>query len=296
LDGAGAKLGDGYISLERFRELPVLTAAELMGEPTDDSTDAEGAIRVQLESITEEDYDTIVLRRNAYQAMVSLYARYWRQASVRRGDKVLVCDFGGSLVALVASGSFCTLSRVGVAESLGCVAVCNDGIPEFVKRSLHIMEAVRPAVVFVRADLIPPLVNAMKSEEFDAVAHGVQRIVITVDQDLAMGSLDEAAKVGIASGRLLREDRALFSMVECETGQGFHIAEDFFYVEVIGGDAEALEEGRPGRLVVTNLFWKTAPAIRYATCYFGGLHHGPCGCGSVMPLFMPRWASSNLAP
>ena len=296
LDRAGVKVGRS-LDLDRFPRVPIIGPGELAAaESAEDGGHAKPTITVQLESATAEDCDSIVLDLDVYRSMVSLFAEYWRLMSVRARDKVLVCDFGGSPIALVASGSFCTLGKEGVAEALGCIAICNDGMPEFVRRSLHIIEAMSPSLVIVRADLVAPLANAMKSEGFEAAAHGLRRVVITADQDNATRVFGQAARFGVSARRLLREDRALFSMLECDKGEGFHILEAFFYPEVVGGDGEPLGEGESGRLVVTNLFWSRAPVIRYATSYFGRLSRRACGCGSKMPLFRPRWTSSSSAP
>ncbi|MBP0990786.1 MAG: phenylacetate--CoA ligase [Oscillospiraceae bacterium] len=67
---------------------------------------------------------------------------------------------------------------------------------------------------------------------------------------------------------------------ECEYGQGMHIWEDNFIVEIIDPDTgKVLPEGSKGELVFTALTKEAFPLIRYRTRDICSLNTKPCPCG-----------------
>ena len=67
---------------------------------------------------------------------------------------------------------------------------------------------------------------------------------------------------------------------ECEYGQGMHIWEDNFIVEIIDPDTgKVLPEGSKGELVFTALTKEAFPLIRYRTRDICSLNTEPCPCG-----------------
>ena len=66
---------------------------------------------------------------------------------------------------------------------------------------------------------------------------------------------------------------------ECEKGN-FHINSDAVYLEVVNRDGEILEKGKKGKLVITRLYGRGTPIIRYTG--MGDiitLKEGSCSCG-----------------
>ncbi len=72
---------------------------------------------------------------------------------------------------------------------------------------------------------------------------------------------------------------------ECLKRQGLHVYSDGVYVELLNEKGESVREGEMGRIVITDLFNKAMPMIRYeigdlAIC--GG--NGICECGVALPV------------
>ncbi|MGD7009541.1 phenylacetate--CoA ligase family protein [Metabacillus sp. 84] len=69
--------------------------------------------------------------------------------------------------------------------------------------------------------------------------------------------------------------------MECHEAQdGLHIAEDYFYAEVIDPDTlEPVPDGESGELVFTSLRKEAIPMIRYRTGDVASLTKKPCKCG-----------------
>ncbi len=69
--------------------------------------------------------------------------------------------------------------------------------------------------------------------------------------------------------------------IECfEQQEGLHVAEDYFYIEVIDPKTfETLPYGETGEFVFTSLAKEAFPIIRYRTGDVGFLYPEPCQCG-----------------
>ena len=68
--------------------------------------------------------------------------------------------------------------------------------------------------------------------------------------------------------------------VECKEQNGLHIAEDFYYPEIIDSSTgKNLAEGEKGELVLTNLQREAMPIIRFRTKDITALHYDKCDCG-----------------
>lgn len=68
--------------------------------------------------------------------------------------------------------------------------------------------------------------------------------------------------------------------VECSEQNGLHIAEDFYYPEII--DSKTLKQvphGEKGELVLTNLYREGMPVIRFRTKDITSLNYEKCECG-----------------
>jgi phenylacetate-CoA ligase len=71
---------------------------------------------------------------------------------------------------------------------------------------------------------------------------------------------------------------------ECPSGSGYHIDQDFVYVETVRADGTPTEPGESGEIVLTNLYMRAMPFIRYRVGDLGTLSPDPCPCGRSLPL------------
>lgn len=71
---------------------------------------------------------------------------------------------------------------------------------------------------------------------------------------------------------------------ECPTGSGYHIDLDFNFVEVVRPDGTPAEPGEVGEVVLTNLYQRAMPIIRYRVGDLAALSPEPCACGRGLPL------------
>ena len=206
---------------------------------------------------------------------MDLYERFYASIGVGPTDVMLICDYGTSPVSFTASSMFCPLGMDGLSERLGFRVLCNDGIPEFSRRTVHMIETVKPDVVLIRHDLVPPLLNHMRWKKDQ-----VRAFVITANDRAAMVEHGLARGLGVPASRFLRDDLALFAMLECRTTPGFHVPTDFYLAEIVDPKtSEPLDRGGRGRLAVTGLSKTSVPVVRYMTSYEGHVDTISCGCG-----------------
>ncbi|TML26116.1 MAG: phenylacetate--CoA ligase family protein [Actinobacteria bacterium] len=73
--------------------------------------------------------------------------------------------------------------------------------------------------------------------------------------------------------------------VDCSHHEGMHLFEDLAIVEVVDGEGRPVPDGEPGhRVLVTNLFNRTLPLIRYELPDLVTLAPEPCRCGRPLRL------------
>lgn len=205
-------------------------------------------------------------------------AACWRLLGVRRGDHVLIFDYGTSPLTLFASWCYVPGLRRGAADLLGAVPICNDGLPEFAPRAVHVLRYLRPRVAFVDREAMPALVRCAAEQGFD-VASCLQLLVVSSDEEIA-GAEPTAAwtdALGLPVRWLVRSEAALFFAAQCERGL-FHVNPRFYRVEVAGESGRLSGRGE-GRLCITSLFLQGSPAVRYLTDLVVRRESG-CGCGA----------------
>ncbi len=72
---------------------------------------------------------------------------------------------------------------------------------------------------------------------------------------------------------------------ECDRHAGLHVFEDLAQIEVVDDEYRPVPAGEPGsRLLLTNLFNRTQPLIRYELDDLVTLSPDPCPCGRPFPL------------
>jgi len=70
---------------------------------------------------------------------------------------------------------------------------------------------------------------------------------------------------------------------ECESQEGLHIFEDFFYPEIVDPETgDPVPDGEEGELVLTTLTKRAMPMIRYRTHDITSIIPEPCGCGRTI--------------
>lgn len=207
-------------------------------------------------------------------AMARLIAGAWSRLGIGAGSGVAFYDYATSPCVLYASRSYIAHLDAGAADILGCVPICNDGLPELADRCRHILEYVDPAVLFVDGELVGPLRRAL---DRSPMTKRPANVVITSDEAVVdPAQLEEWRRaLGTDVTQMLRVDGALLLAPPCSTASmTFHPDDGGYLVETSN-----LEGAADNRITVTNLAIRSSVVVRYVTELIGEVHEGTCPCG-----------------
>jgi phenylacetate-coenzyme A ligase PaaK-like adenylate-forming protein len=221
----------------------------------------------------------LALTREDVAAAARALASCWRLAGVRKGDGVLIYDYGTSPLTLFASWAYIPGLPRGAADLLGATPICNDGMPEFAARALHVLRYFRPRVMFVDAELMAVLVMRA-SEEREPLSRWTDLLVVSSEEE-GITAAQKAAwseALGVPMRSLLRAGSALFFAGECEQG-ALHVDPRFYRPEVLLDGHDVPSRAGEGGLCITNLFLRGTSVIRYLTGVRVTLRGRECGCG-----------------
>ncbi len=207
-------------------------------------------LAVQLEHPLPEGGRFQVLQPRELERYALALARCWRLAGLRRGDRVVIMDFGSSPVSYLASSMYTPFLRLGAAERTGCIPACNDGVATVVQRGVHLMRALNARAVYVRNDLVMPLLGAWAPSGAPppaVIACGEESLLTPAEAEQFRD------RTGVVPLRLLRLDAALFLSQECPVCRAFHVCRDLYAVWEADGALGVAPRFSPGRACVTHL-------------------------------------------
>jgi phenylacetate-coenzyme A ligase PaaK-like adenylate-forming protein len=145
------------------------------------------------------------------------------------------------------------------------------------------------------------VINERQPDVFHGVLSGIRMLALSVE---AAGGLGYRPYRIVTKGELLDPgtrwfiENALGAPVidfyateetgiiawECPRGGGYHVDEDFVQVEIVRPDGSLADPGEVGEIVLTNLYQRVMPIIRYKVGDLGALSDEPCKCGRSLRL------------
>jgi len=215
-------------------------------------------------------------------ALSTVLAGSWTRFGVTAGQRVALYDYATSPMVVYASRAYVPHLDAGAADILGCLPICNDGLPDLADRCIHILEYVQPSVLFADAELMDPLLRALERRG----SRTPSRVVVTSDE-APVGSAqirEWGSLLGTEVHQMLRADAPLFFAPPCATEpMTFHPDEGAYRVEVLSPDAAEGLSDDVGQIAVTNLAIRSSIVIRYVTDLVGIVRDGSCRCGRTGP-------------
>ncbi|GEM_PF-466967 len=212
------------------------------------------------------------------QAYANVLRGCWSLLGLGQGDHVAIFDYGGSPAEYLASSLYIPYLKVGAGDSLGCITIGNDGLPEMAGRAMDILRFVHPKAMFIRSDCVHPFLEETRRLELP-VKRFLQVLVVEANEQVYPESVcqEAEARLGIPVFRMLRVDQAMFLAQECPDCRSFHFPSGAYTVEVVDEyQHRPLPVGQRGKLVITNLFARTTPAVRYLSDVRVALEPGQC--------------------
>jgi phenylacetate-coenzyme A ligase PaaK-like adenylate-forming protein len=211
-------------------------------------------------------------------ALSTILAASWTRLGITAGQCVAFYDYATSPMVAYASRAYVPHLDAGAADRLGCLPICNDGLPDLADRCVHILEYAQPSVLFVEAEVMDPLSRALERKGLSATC----RVVVTSDE-APVGSAqirEWSALLRTDVQQILRADAPLFFAPPCAIEpMTFHPDEGAYCVEALNPDASNALPDDTGLITVTNLAMRSSIIIRYVTNVEGIVREGPCRCG-----------------
>lgn len=211
-------------------------------------------------------------------ALSTVLAASWARLGIAAGQRVALYDYATSPMVVYASRAYVPHLDAGAADILGCLPICNDGLPDLADRCIHILEYVQPSVLFVDAELTDPLLRALGTRG----SRRPSRVVVTSDE-APVGSAqmrEWGSLLGTEVHQMLRADAPLFFAPPCVTEpMTFHPDEGAYRVEALNPDASGDSPDEVGQITVTNLAIRSSIVVRYVTNFVGIVRDGSCRCG-----------------
>ncbi len=215
-------------------------------------------------------------------ALSTVLAGSWTRLGIAAGQRVALYDYATSPMVVYASRAYVPHLDAGAADILGCLPICNDGLPDLADRCIHVLEYVQPSVLFVDAELMDPLLRALERKG----SRTLSRVVVTSDE-APVGSAqirEWGSLLGTEVKQMLRADAPLFFAPPCVTEpMTFHPDEGAYRVEVLSPGVSEDPPDDVGQITVTNLAIRSSIVIRYVTNFVGMVRDGSCRCGRTGP-------------
>lgn len=216
-------------------------------------------------------------------ALATALAGAWAGVGIAAGQRVALYDYATSPMVVYASRAYVPHLDAGAADILGCLPICNDGLPDLADRCRHILEYVQPSVLLLDAELMGPLLHALEG----GGSRCPSRVVITSDE-APVGSAqirEWGSLLGTEVHQILRADTPLFFAPPCGSQPlTFHPDEGAYRVEALSPDPSEGPWDGAGRIAVTNLAIRASVVVRYVTDLVGTVRYGSCRCGRRGPM------------
>jgi phenylacetate-CoA ligase len=278
-----AKAGGGLADIAR---LPLTDKPELRATCTDERplgahlcADPAELVRIYSTSGTTGTPSFVPLTAGDLENWVTGSARSYAASGISAGQRIVSTYNAGPFVAGAALASF---DRIGLTH----IPVGTGNTD----RLLRSIELLRPEAAVLTPSYAAYLVDAAADRGLDLRASRVERVLVAGEpgggEPAFRAQLEEGwgAKVTEAMGI---GDIGVSLWGECEEQDGMHLgARGFVHAELIDpetGDALDVEDGAGGELVLTHLWHRASPLLRFRTRDHVEVRTSPCACGRTGP-------------
>jgi phenylacetate-CoA ligase len=286
LAAAGVAHAEAAGGLDEIAQLPLTDKSELKATATPENpfgthfaADPSEIVRIYSTSGTTGTPTYLPLTAGDLENWVTGSARSYAASGVVAGQRIVSTYNAGPFVAGAALGAF---ERIGL-----CHVPVGTGNTE---RLLRAIELLAPAAAVVTPSYAAYLVEAALERGLDLKESSVERVLVAGEP----GGGEPAFRAKLEEGWRARVTEAMgigdigpSLWGECEEQDGMHLgARGYVHPELIDpetGEAQELEDGAAGELVLTHLQHRAAPLLRFRTRDHVEVRAGPCGCGRTGP-------------
>lgn len=270
-------------TLDEFRRLPLLTKMDIRRRRDDLVS------RVLRPTAMAIDYTggTTGTQTSFFRDHACRTARVGRQIAIleqcgyRRGERRAM--IWGAHADYPAAGPSRRLRQwvrryASADEVLCCTVMSRHDMREYYER----LRRFRPRVLYGYPNAIEEFVRFMIKETISPIR--VQRVFCTAEllRDSQRALFAETLGADVFNLYCSREHGCV--AFECDSHDALHLDAGSVFLEILVNGRPA-KPGETGQIVITDLFNRAMPFIRYVTGDLGTAAAAPCACGSPLPTF-----------
>jgi phenylacetate-coenzyme A ligase PaaK-like adenylate-forming protein len=184
------------------------------------------------------------------------------------------------IVAIGAPTSASMTRRVGAWVDVGIHRLLRLSAADPLPRLVEELNAFRPQAINTF-----PSIGALLAEEQLGGRLRIAPEVVVTSSELQTPEIAERMEraFGVRPYDVFGSTEGLWG-AHCEHHRGIHLFEDWCVFENVDGDGRPVPDGQAGeRLLVTNLFNRTLPMIRFEISDSVAIDRTPCECGRTLP-------------
>jgi phenylacetate-coenzyme A ligase PaaK-like adenylate-forming protein len=233
-----------------------------------------GEYRVMASSGSTGTPSVYVYSRADWSGVVAMFLRYNELCGIRpRVPRLRVAAIGAPSLASMTQ-------KIAVSADVGLHRVLRLAVTDPLPRLVEALNAFRPDLMNAY-----PSIAALLADEQLAGRLRIAPKLLSTSSELCTAAMRERIEraFGVRPFDLYGTTEGLWG-VDCGEHDGIHLFEDWCIVENVDADGRPVRDGELGdRLLVTNLFNRTLPLIRFEISDVVALDRGPCRCGRTLP-------------
>ncbi|MFB0561947.1 MAG: phenylacetate--CoA ligase family protein [Candidatus Lokiarchaeia archaeon] len=177
-----------------------------------------------------------------------------------------------------------------VSEILGITPVTLEIIPLEAPRTFSTARLLKPSLIIADIGHLMQLATICQQNNISPEEMGYKTILLKEQRILSDKETKEVSEKWKAKvHNMLAVQDNMFYVEDCNTHKGLHIWEDAFIAEIVDEETgKKVGDGEAGKLVITNLFAKGNPMIRYLTNVSAKIDRTPCDCGRTHSRLKPQ--------
>ncbi len=281
-------IGDGRVELAA---LPTLDKATLMANLDDALCDPRlrgrdlrarlldedpllGEHRVMASSGSTGTPSLYVYSRADWTGVLAMFFRYSELCGIRpRLPRLRLAAIGApSLVSMT--------QRISQSVDIGLHHVLRLSVTDPLPRLVAALNAFKPEAL----NAYPSIAGLLADEQLSGRLRISPRIVSTSTELCTAETTERIERsFGVRPFNVYATTEGLWG-VDCDHHDGIHLFEDWCVVENVDQTGRPVPDGEPGeRLLVTNLFNRTLPMIRFEVSDLVAIDPSRCACGRTLP-------------
>jgi phenylacetate-CoA ligase len=215
-----------------------------------------------------------VYSRTDWTGVLALFFRYGELCGIRpRLPRLRIAAIGAPSLASMTQ-------RIAESVDIGLHRVLRLSVTDPLPRLVEALNAFEPETL----NAYSSIAGLLADEQLSGRLRIRPRIVSTSSELCSAQTTERIERAfGVRPFNLYATTEGLWG-VDCDHHDGMHLFEDWCVVENVDRTGRPVADGEPGeRLLVTNLFNRTLPLIRFEVSDLVAIDSSRCACGRTLP-------------